>query len=88
MRMDVIHYAIPQGPQFEEGSFMDLIYRGNLVEAQDGPTDLLCTKFICRIALIMSLRQGCHLHPVFGIEFSNLLHDRLILILEICLLGD
>ena len=53
--MEVIYYAIPRGPQFEEGSFMDLIYRGNLAEAQDGPKDLLCTKFICRIALIMSL---------------------------------
>ena len=70
---------------------MDLNYRGNLIEAQDGPTDLLCTELICCVALVMSLQQGFHLHSVFGVESSNLLHNRLILVprvLEICLLGD
>ena len=34
---------------------MDLNHRGNLIEAQDGPTDLLCAELICHVALVMSL---------------------------------
>ena len=54
---------------------MDLNHRGNPIEAQDGPTDLLCAELICHVALVMSLRQGFHLHSVFGVEFSNLFHN-------------
>ena len=91
MCMDVIHYKISWGPQFEEVSFMDLNHRGNPIKAQDGPMGLLCTELICHVALVTSLRQGFHLHSVFDVEFSNLFHNQLILIprvLEICLLGD
>ena len=53
--MDVIHYTIPWGPQFEEVPFMDLGLRGKCTESHDGSTNLLCTELICHIALVMSL---------------------------------
>ena len=55
MRMDIIRYTIPWGPQFEEVPFMDLSHSGDLIETHDGPLDLLCGELVCRIALIPSL---------------------------------
>ena len=55
MQMDIIHYAIPWGPQFEEVPFMALSLRGKVTETHDDPTDLLCAELICCIALVISL---------------------------------
>ena len=40
--MDIIHNAIPWGPQFKEIPFMDLSLSGDPIEAYDGASDLLC----------------------------------------------
>ena len=54
--MDIIHHTIPWGSQFEEVPFMDLSHRGDLIEAHDGPPDLLYGEVICHITMILSLR--------------------------------